>query len=141
MKQRSLGVAPSPWLSSAILLTVLTGCSGGGTKPVQTAQAGSSTLTLLAQGGHLVKGDNTVTVAFADATGKPQVVQSPRIRAFMPAMGQMPMMDEKADLAPTSQTGAYQATIDLPTSGTWQTTIAFSGSAGPQQATFNVQVP
>ena len=140
MKLRSPGVAPSAWLFSAILLTVLVGCSGG-VKPVQTAQACSSTLTLSARGGHLVKGDNAVTVAFADAAGKPRVVQSPRIRAFMPAMGQMPMMDEKADLVPAGQQGAYQATIDLPTSGTWQTTIAFSGSAGPQQATFNAQVP
>lgn len=140
MKPFSHRGALGSWLSSTLVIGILAGCSGSTVRPVQSAQAGGTTLTLSAPGGHLVNGTNTVTVDFSDALGTPRSVQSSRIRFFMPAMGGMSTMDERASLAPTGHPGAYRATVDLPSTGTWQTTVTFTAPSGPAVATFNVQV-
>lgn len=115
----------------------ITSCSAPG--PLRTLQIDGYQLTLSTASGHMIDGTNVVLVRITAPSGHPGTVQQPTIRFFMPAMGGMPVMDERAKLAPTGIAGQYRARLNTPSTGTWQTTIAFRTPRGVERTMFDVQ--
>ncbi|MGE0175107.1 MAG: FixH family protein [Oligoflexales bacterium] len=64
-------------------------------------------------------GDNSIIVKVADAEGKPVNEANVELKIFMPAMGNMPRMEPKAQVA-SKGNGYYEATFELPMGGTWE---------------------
>lgn len=64
-------------------------------------------------------GENSLTIALKDEAGKPIDNAKVDLLIFMPAMGTMPRMDEKAKVIEKSS-GTYEAKFDLSMGGTWE---------------------
>lgn len=64
-------------------------------------------------------GENTLTIVLKDEAGKSIDNAKVKLLLFMPAMGTMPRMDEKAKVT-AKGSGTYEATFDLPMGGTWE---------------------
>ncbi len=90
----------------------------------------------------LARGSNQLRVELRDSTNKPVANASLSVTFYMAAMPAMGMASMRAQAAATDAgNGAYTATIDIPSGGTWQVTIAAS-KEGRTIATkqFNVSV-
>jgi hypothetical protein len=115
------------------------GTSGGGGKAIKSGPAGNNlTATLASPDGVLRKGKQTVTLKFADSSGKPVDVGSASLNFHMPAMGTMAVMNSPATLTTTGTPGVYSGSIDLEMSGEWQAQIAYQGPAGTGKANLPV---
>lgn len=129
------------FLLAGILATSLgvSGCGGGGSRPVASAQSAGETVQLSTNSGRLSPGKNDLTVAITDASGPVASVTSPQIRFFMPAMGQMGAMNAETSLQPAGQPGTFTGRVDIPMEGTWQTTVSYQDAAGPHRVSFNLR--
>lgn len=115
------------------------GASGGEGKPIKSGPAGNNlTATLASPDGVLRKGKQTVTLKFADSSGKPVDVGSASLNFHMPAMGTMAVMNNPAPLTTTGTPGVYSGNVDLEMSGEWQAQIAYQGAAGTGKANLPV---
>lgn len=119
--------------------------SGGGTatggegKAIKSGPAGNNlTATLSNADGVLRKGKQTVTLKFADASGKPVDVGAASLNFYMPAMGTMAVMNNAATLTTTGTPGVYSGSVDLEMSGEWQAQITYQGPAGTGKANLPV---
>lgn len=132
-------------LISILGLFALACGSGGGTatggdgKAIKSGPAGNNlTVTLANADGVLRKGKQTVTLKFADASGKPVDVGAASLNFYMPAMGTMAVMNNAATLTTTGTPGVYSGSVDLEMSGEWQAQITYQGPAGTGKANLPV---
>ena len=104
-----------------------------------TIQSEGVSITLLSARNEMVSGQNTLEIAFADATtGVPIEVEDVTIEFSMPAMGAMPPMQSKADVTPLSDPGRFRAVVNVQMPGEWQVTVRFQGPEGETSQTFAV---
>ena len=126
-------------LSGLVIFTVFAaGC--GGSKPsadnpiagkvIKSGTIGSLTVTLASESGKLKSGDQELTLAFTDPSGKAVDVGSASLNFFMPAMGSMAAMNDAATLTTTGTPGVYKAKVKLSMAGDWQAQVAIEGPAG-----------
>jgi hypothetical protein len=127
------------------MMIVAVACGSGGSssgvegKPIKSGPAGNNlTVSLASPDGVLRKGKQTVTLKFADGTGKPADVGSASLNFHMPAMGTMAVMNNAATLTTTATPGVYSGSVDLEMSGEWQAQIAYEGPAGTGKANLPV---
>lgn len=132
-----------------VVLAAACSLSGGGSgssgstastgKPIKSGPAGNNlTATLSNSDGVLRKGKQTLTLSFADASGKPVDVGSASLNFFMPAMGSMAAMNNAGSLTTTSTPGVYSVSADIEMAGEWQAQVKYDGPAGKGTATLPV---
>ncbi len=119
--------------------------TGGGSasvgKEIKSGTAGNNlTATLSNADGVLRKGKQTVTLKFADQSGKPVDVGAASLNFHMPAMGTMATMNNAATLTTTATPGIYSGSVDLEMSGEWQAQVSYQGPAGSGKANLPVTV-
>ncbi|HMQ05552.1 MAG TPA: FixH family protein [Pyrinomonadaceae bacterium] len=108
-------------------------------KEIKSGTAGNNlTATLSSRDGVLRKGKQTVTLKFADQSGKPVDVGAASLNFHMPAMGTMAVMNNAATLTTTGTPGIYSGSVDLEMSGEWQAQISYQGPAGNGKANIPV---
>ncbi|HXI22575.1 MAG TPA: FixH family protein [Pyrinomonadaceae bacterium] len=107
-------------------------------KPIATVTVNNLTATVSNATGQLKSGDQEVTLAFMDSSGKPVDVGAVSLNLHMPAMGGMAAMNEAVNLTTTNTPGVYSGKVTVPMAGEWQGQLAFEGPAGKGKATFSV---
>jgi hypothetical protein len=108
-------------------------------KTIKSGPAGNNlTATLASADGVLRNGKNTITLKFADASGKPVDVGAAALNFHMPAMGTMAVMNNPATLTTTGTPGVYSGAVDLEMAGEWQAQITYEGPAGSGKANLPV---
>jgi len=121
-------------LVALISLVVVFGC----TKGYETQKTtGDVTITLSAGSYPLVKGDNTLTVKLADASGKSVTDARVDVRYYMPAMPGMAPMEYSTQAMQSGNTYAFKANI--PMEGGWRVDVITNrGGTVLPTVTFNV---
>jgi hypothetical protein len=120
----------------AIIAAACSSSSTDAGKTIKSGPAGNNlTATLSNSDGVLRKGKQTVTLKFADQSGKPVDVGAASLNFFMPAMGSMAAMNNAAELTTTETPGVYSGAVDIEMVGEWQAQIAYEGPAGRGKAT------
>lgn len=128
----------------AALLVIAAACSSKTTGNVSTGTAiktvtlDNLTATLSSSTGQLKQGDQEVTLAFTDASGKPVDVGAVSLNFHMPAMGGMAAMNEATAFTTTNTPGVYHGKVKIGMAGEWQAQLAYEGSAGKGKTTFSV---
>jgi len=126
----------------AVATLVLAACgrsgSPGAEKSIKSTKSGDTTITLSSPSGEIKEGDNELTLAFTDASGKPVDVAAASLKFHMPAMGSMAAMDDVATLTTTDTPGKFRARVDIEVAGSWEAMISFQGPRGTEQATMSV---
>ena len=113
--------------------------AGNAGKPVKSGPAGNNlSVTLSSADGVLRKGDQTFTLTFADASGKPVDVGAVALNFFMPAMGSMAAMNSPAAFTTTATPGVYSGKANIEMTGEWQAQITYEGPAGKGKATLPI---
>ncbi|HEY3103994.1 MAG TPA: FixH family protein [Pyrinomonadaceae bacterium] len=107
-------------------------------KPIASTTVNNLTATLSNSTGQLKQGDQEVTLAFTDSSGKPVDVGAVSLNFHMPAMGSMAAMNEAVTLTTSSTPGVYSGKVNVPMAGEWQGQLAYEGPAGKGKATFSV---
>lgn len=107
-------------------------------KPIASAKVNNLTATLSNSTGQLKSGNQEVTLAFTDASGKPVDVGAASLNFHMPAMGSMAAMNDAVTLTTTSTPGVYNGKVNISMAGEWQGQLAFEGPAGTGKTTFSV---
>ena len=128
-------------IGALALLTLAAACGAGGgagDKEIKSGKVGAMTVTLSNSDGVLRHGDQELTVAFKDASGKALDVGSASLNFYMPAMGTMPAMNDPATLTTTPTPGVYRARVKLEMAGEWQAQVAYEGPAGSGKGSFPV---
>lgn len=118
--------------------------SGGGDaaagntgKAIKSGPAGNNlTVTLASADGALRNGKNTLTLKFADASGKPVDVGAASLNFHMPHGATS--MNNPATLSTTGTPGVYSGAVDLEMGGEWQAQITYQGPAGTGKSTLVV---
>src|SRR3989440_1156594 len=124
-------------------LVILAGCTKS-TTPVSTGKSIASvsvnnlTATLSNSTGQLKQGQQDVTLAFTDSSGKPIEVGAVSLNFHMPAMGSMAAMNDTVTFTTTSTPGVYNGKVNVSMAGEWQAQLAYEGPAGTGKATFSV---
>lgn len=132
------------FISFAVFALFSFGCGSGSSstnagKPIKSGPAGNNlTVTISNSDGVLRNGDQTLTVTFADAAGKPVDVGAASLNFFMPAMGSMAAMNNPAALSTTGTPGVYSGKVDIEMAGEWQAQVAYDGPAGRGKANLPV---
>ena len=124
-------------------LVILAACTKSTTpvstgKPIASVSVNNLTATLSNSTGQLKQGQQDVTLAFTDSSGKPVEVGAVSLNFHMPAMGSMAAMNDAVTLTTTSTPGVYSGKVNVSMAGEWQGQLAFEGSAGTGKATFSV---
>ena len=126
------------------LLVVMAACGGksGNTvptgKPLASVTINNLIATLSNSTGQLKQGQQDITLAFTDSSGKPVDVGAVSLNFHMPAMGGMAAMNEAVTFTTTSTPGVYSGKVNLGMAGEWQAQLAYEGAAGTGKATFSV---
>jgi hypothetical protein len=126
--------------------TLLAACKpkteGNGSKPagevVKTVKVENLTATLLTSNGQLKLGDQELTLAFSDATGKGVDVGAVSLNFHMPSMGSMAPMNDAVTFTTTDTPGVYHGKVKVEMAGEWQAQLAYEGAAGKGKTTFSV---
>src|SRR5205085_12432419 len=99
-------------------LVVLTACTKSTTpvstgKPLASVSVNSRTATLSNNTGQLKQGQQDVTLAFADSSGRPVEVGAVSLNFHMPAMGGMAAMNDAVTFTTTSMPGVYNGKVNV----------------------------
>ena len=113
--------------------------STGNDKVIKFAKSGEMTITLLNTSGELKRGENDLTISFADASGKPVDVGAASLNFHMAAMGSMAEMNDKATLTTTDTPGKYRAQVNIGMAGTFEAQVKYQGQHGTGQVNMSVQ--
>lgn len=128
------------------LLTLLAAACGSHSgsdtgKVIKSAPIGNNlTVTLSNKNGALKYGDEEFMLSFTDASGKPVEVGAVALNFYMPAMGTMPVMNDRATFTTTNTPGVYHGKARIEMAGEWQAQISYEGPAGRGQTSFPVTV-
>ena len=133
---------------AALLLAVgllVAGCKSGtegGNAPagqvVKAVKVENLTATITTASGQLKQGDQELTLAFTDASGKTVDVGAVSLNFHMPAMGSMTAMNESVTFTTTGTPGVYRGKVNIAMGGEWQGQLAYEGPAGKGKSTFSV---
>ncbi len=96
------------------------------------------TATLSNESGVLKLGDQEVTLAFTDSSGKAVDVGAVSLNFHMPAMGGMAAMNDAVTFTTTDTPGVYRGKVNIGMAGEWQGQLAYEGPAGKGKTTFSV---
>ena len=107
-------------------------------KTIKSVTAGNLTATLSNSTGQLKRGDQEVTLAFTDSSGKPVDVGAVSLNFHMAQMGTMAEMNDSTTLKTTGTPGVYRGKINIEVAGEWQGQLAYEGPAGTGKTTFTV---
>lgn len=107
-------------------------------KPIASVSVNNLTATLANSAGQLKQGDQEVTLAFTDSSGKPVDVGAVSLNFHMPAMGSMAAMNDAVTFTTTGTPGVYSGKVNISMAGEWQGQLAYEGPAGKGKATFSV---
>ena len=107
-------------------------------KPIASVSVNNLTATLSNSTGQLKQGQQDVTLAFTDSSGKPVDVGAVSLNFHMPAMGGMAAMNDAVTLTTTGTPGVYSGNVNVSMAGEWQAQLAYEGAAGTGKATFSV---
>jgi len=107
-------------------------------KPIASTTVNNLTATLSNSTGQLKQGQQEVTLAFTDSSGKPVDVGAVSLNFHMPAMGGMAAMNDSVTLTTTSTPGVYNGKVNISMAGEWQGQLAYEGPAGKGKTTFSV---
>jgi hypothetical protein len=107
-------------------------------KPIATVTVNNLTATLSNSTGQLKQGDQEVTLAFTDSSGKSVDVGAVSLNFHMPAMGSMAAMNDAVTFTTTGTPGVYSGKVNISMAGEWQGQLAYEGPAGKGKATFSV---
>ncbi len=103
-------------------------------KAIKSGPAGNNlTVTLSSADGVLRNGKNTLTLKFADASGKPVDVGAASLNFHMPHGATS--MNNPATLTTTGTPGVYSGAVNLEMGGEWQAQVTYQGPAGTGKAT------
>jgi len=105
---------------------------------IATAKLDNLTATVLNDTGQLKHGDQQLTLAFTDASGKPVDVGAASLNFHMPQMAGMAEMNDAVTLTTTGTPGVYHGRVNIELAGEWQAQLAYEGPAGKGKATFSV---
>ena len=124
-------------------LIIIAGCSKSVSNvstgvAIKTVALDSLTATLSNGTGQLKQGDQEVTLAFTDASGKPVDVGAVSLNFHMPAMGGMAAMNDAVAFTTTNTPGVYRGKVNIGMAGEWQAQLAYEGPAGKGKTTFSV---
>jgi maltose-binding protein MalE len=133
-------------LALAVLLVIVAACgSKNGTdgsiptgKVIKTVAVDKLTATLSSDTGQLKKGDQEVTLSFADSSGKPVDVGAMSLNFHMDQMGSMAAMDDAVTFTTTKTPGVYRGKVNIEVGGEWQAQLTYEGPAGTGKTTFSV---
>ncbi|MFQ5569614.1 MAG: FixH family protein [Rhodothermales bacterium] len=118
---------------------LLTGCGQEEMAAFQTVSSGSYQITLLAPGGVLKSGDNTIAMQVSQ-NGQPVDVQQAELMFFMPQMGAMPYMEMHAQFAQPADAANVDGTIKFSMGGSWNARLQVTTPGGPASGTFQIHV-
>ena len=113
---------------------LLTGCGQEEMAAFQTVSSGPYQVTLLAPGGVLKSGDNTIAVQVSQ-NGQPVDVQQAELMFSMPQMGAMPYMETHAQF-----TQPADGAIKVSMGGSWNGKVQVTTPGGPAGGTFQIHV-
>ncbi len=124
-------------------LTVFAACTESSSdiptgKPIASVSVNSLTATLSNSTGQLKQGDQQMTLAFTDSSGKPVDVGAVSLNFHMPAMGGMAAMNDAVTFTTTGTPGIYSGKVNIGMTGEWQGQLAYEGPAGKGKTTFSV---
>ena len=105
---------------------------------IKTVALDSLTATLSNGTGQLKQGDQEVTLAFTDASGKPVDVGAVSLNFHMDQMGTMAAMNDAVTFTTTGTPGVYRGRVNIEVSGEWRGQLAYEGPAGNGKTTFTV---
>ena len=125
-------------LSVVIAACGKSGSTGQSGKPIASVSVNNLTATLSNSSGQLKQGQQDVTLAFTDSSGKPVDVGAISLNFHMPAMGGMAAMNDAVTFTTTSTPGVYNGKVNVSMAGEWQGQLAYEGPAGTGKATFSV---
>ena len=125
-----------------VVIAAACGTKNGGTAPtgktIATVTVNNLTATLSNSTGQLKQGDQEVTLAFTDSSGKPVDVGAASLNFHMPAMGGMAAMNDAVTFTTTGTPGVYSGKVNISMAGEWQGQLAYEGPAGKGKGTFSV---
>lgn len=107
-------------------------------KVIKTVTVGNLTATLSNDTGQLKKGEQQLTLAFTDASGKAVDVGAASLNFRMPAMGGMAEMNDGVTFTTTNTPGVYSGKVNIEVAGEWQAQLAYEGPSGKGKTTFSV---
>ena len=128
---------------SVVALVVLAACTKSANtaatgKPIASTTVDNLTATLSNSTGQLKQGQQDVTLAFTDSSGKPVDVGAVSLNFHMPGMGGMAAMNDSVTFTTTSTPGVYSGKVSVSMAGEWQGQLAYEGPAGSGKTTFTV---
>ena len=131
-------------MSLVAVLPVIAACGSksGSTAPtgtpIKSVAVENLTATLSSSTGQLKRGEQEITLAFTDSSGKPIDVGAVSLNFHMPQMGSMAAMTDGVTFTTTNTPGVYRGKVDIEVSGEWQAQLAYDGAAGKGKTTFSV---
>lgn len=125
------------------LVVLAAACSGGSSNGqkqiIKSVPIGNNlTVALSSDTGKLTNGEQELTLAFTDASGKAVDVGAASLNFHMPGMGSMAAMNDAATLTTTATPGVYRGKVKIEMPGEWQAQIAYEGAAGNGKTSFPV---
>lgn len=118
---------------------LLTGCGQEEMAAFQTVSSGPYQITLLAPGGVLKSGDNTIAMQVSQ-NGQPVNVEQAELMFSMPQMGAMPYMEMHAQFARPADAANVDGTIKINMGGSWNGKVQVTTPGGPAGGTFQIHV-
>ena len=118
---------------------LFTGCGQEEMTTFQTVSSGSYQITLLAPGGVLKSGDNTIAMQVSQ-DGQPVNVEQAELIFSMPQMGAMPYMEMHAQFAQPADAAIVDGTIRFSMGGSWNAKLQVATPSGPAGGTFQIHV-
>ena len=142
MKKSVLAIA----FASMVALVIAAACSSKtGTnigvpagKTIKSVTVGNLTATLSNSAGQLKQGDQEITLAFTDSSGKLVDVGAVSLNFHMSQMGPMTEMNDATTFTTTGTPGIYRGKTNIEVAGEWQGQLAYEGPAGSGKTTFTV---
>lgn len=108
-------------------------------KVIKTIPIGNNlTMTLSSPTGTLKTGEQEVTVAINDASGKFVDLGAMSLNFHMDRMGTMAEMNDGVTFTTTATPGVCQGKVNIESVGEWQGQFAYEGPAGKGKTTFTV---
>ena len=108
-------------------------------KEVTAVAVGRGKVVIKTESGDLKRGPNDFVVEFQDSTGRLLSVEDASLSAVMPMPGMSPMTTS-LPLQPGTEKGRFTGKAEFGMSGSWQFTADFKLPAGPERASFNLNV-
>ncbi len=127
-----------------VVVLVIAGCGSKSDStvstgtPIKSVAVENLTATLSSSTGQLKRGEQEITLAFSDSSGKPIDVGAVLLNFHMQQMGSMAAMTDTVTFTATNTPGVYRGKVNIEVGGEWQAQLAYEGPAGKGKTTFSV---